>query len=409
MTHNSQINFFQRRQCEVLQTMIEGTCLQVGSPSFTLRGDIRTVPLSHQWLYLDNSFDTVIWSGGWESVGPYKQIFNELLRIARKKVIIVVNRSSGYRKRRQVETLTGFDTVKKLFWFMALISTYRFFNRAWPRWFDTILYYLSQLPLNCGPVIIAVKNKIIFSDYPQSQISIFVPVYNEENIIARDIRILDHVMKNTKWNYEIFIVNDASQDNTETAAQNLAQANSRVKVITFFSGPTRRENLAQAFKKANGDVVGFVDIDLISSLRFLPDLLYQVGQGYDIVSGSRYVPRAMIRRKPFRHFVSVIYNFTIRLLFNTKIADHMCGFKAFRRDVILKLVEELGYDDSLERGIFWDTELLIRARKNGYRIKEIPIWWIERKKSALHVKREAKSTRYILKFWKKLLFSKNMK
>ncbi|OGX26883.1 MAG: hypothetical protein A3D10_05635 [Omnitrophica WOR_2 bacterium RIFCSPHIGHO2_02_FULL_48_11] len=405
MTDNLQINFFQRRQREVLRSMMEGTCLQVGGQPAQLPGNIPVVAAAVHLPYSDDSFDMVIWREGWGSAGPYKQIFNELLRIARKKVVVVVDRHDGYRKRRQVETLTGFDEVRKLFWFMTPFRAYRFFFRPRPGWFDTILSCLAKIPFNRGPVIIAVKNKIVFTNYPQNKISLFVPVYNEQNIIARDIRILDHVMKNTKWDYEIFIVNDASRDKTESVAKNISRENPRVQVVTFMSGPTRRENLAQAFKKAKGEIVAFVDIDLISSLRFLPDLLYQIIQGYDIVTGSRYLPRAMIRRRPFRHFISVIYNFVVRLLFRTGIADHMCGFKAFRREVILKLVEEMGYDHSLERGIFWDTELLIRARRRGYRVKEIPIWWIERRKSALSVEREVKSTRYILKFWKKILFS----
>ena len=59
----------------------------------------------------------------------------------------------------------------------------------------------------------------------------------------------------------------------------------------------------------------------------------------------------------------------------------MCGFKAFKRKVILTLVEEMGYDKSLKRGVFWDTELLVRAIRHGYKIKEIPILWRERKKA----------------------------
>ena len=60
----------------------------------------------------------------------------------------------------------------------------------------------------------------------------------------------------------------------------------------------------------------------------------------------------------------------------------MCGFKAFKREVILTLVEEMGYDKSLKRGVFWDTELLVRAIRHGYKIKEIPILWRE---SALYI------------------------
>jgi len=76
----------------------------------------------------------------------------------------------------------------------------------------------------------------------------------------------------------------------------------------------------------------------------------------------------------------------------------MCGFKAFKKDVILKLVEDMGYDESLTRGIFWDVELLIRARRHHYTTREIPIWWKERKKSALNVNKEIKTIGYVLKF-----------
>ncbi len=85
-------------------------------------------------------------------------------------------------------------------------------------------------------------------------------------------------------------------------------------------------------------------------------------------------------------------------MFRTGIRDHMCGFKAFKRSVVLKLIDEMGYDTSLRRGVFWDSELLIRAVRHGYKIKEIPIWWRERNKSALFFKREIKSAKYILDF-----------
>lgn len=198
--------------------------------------------------------------------------------------------------------------------------------------------------------------------------------------------------------YEIFIVNDASADRTRTIAEKVALSNRNVKLLSYERGPTRRENLAASFKEATGEIIAFVDIDLVSSLRFLEDLVGQVVLCNDIVTGSRYMASSKIKRKPIRLILSILYNFCIRLLFRTHIRDHMCGFKAFKRDAILRLVKEMGYDESLRRGVFWDTELLVRACQHAYKIKEIPIWWRERHKSALYFKREVKALDYVLNF-----------
>lgn len=230
------------------------------------------------------------------------------------------------------------------------------------------------------------------------RLSIFIPVFNEEEIIDRDIKMIDYVIRKIPIDYEIFIVNDASEDKTEIIAEKIQQTNRKVMLLNYNIGPTRRENLAQSFKKANGDIIIFVDIDSITSLRFLPDLINGIIANYDIVIGSRYVIGSKIKRKPLRFILSILYNTGVRFIFRTNIHDHMCGFKAFKRDVILKLVEEMGYDRSLTRGVFWDTELLVRATRHGYKIKEIPIWWRERNKTALYFKREVKAINYIFRF-----------
>ena len=60
----------------------------------------------------------------------------------------------------------------------------------------------------------------------------------------------------------------------------------------------------------------------------------------------------------------------LRAVLGSKVRDHQCGFKAFRREPLLKLLDEV------EAGHwFWDTELLVRAQRRGYRVKEIPVLW----------------------------------
>lgn len=233
------------------------------------------------------------------------------------------------------------------------------------------------------------------------KISFFVPVFNEERILERNIKALDYILGKLPFDYEIFIVNDASKDKTEAISEKIRRENGKIKLLNYYVGPTRRENLAQSFKKAEGDIVAFADIDLVASFRFIPNLVNYIIEGYDIVAGSKYVAGAKIKRKPLRLFTSFIYNLGIALLFNTHIKDHLCGFKAFKKDVILKLVDEMGYDKSLQRGIFWDAELLIRAVRYGYRIKVIPIWVRDKNKTSLYFKREVKSLFYMVRFYSK--------
>lgn len=236
------------------------------------------------------------------------------------------------------------------------------------------------------------------------RISVFVPVFNEEKILESRVRIIEHAIKKLSIDYEIFIVNDASTDKTRIIAEEMARAGNKIRALACEIGPTRRENLAQSFKKASGGVVIFLDIDVIASLRALPDLLEGINSGYDIVLGSRYLPGSRIKRKPWRLVVSFLSNWFLRLVLGTGMRDHLCGFKAFKREVVLRLVNEMGYDETLKRGIFWDTELLARAKNHGYKIKEIPVWWKERRESRLYFRREIRALLYILKFARESYF-----
>ena len=147
-----------------------------------------------------------------------------------------------------------------------------------------------------------VKYKVSHETQRKHKVSIFVPVFNEEEIIDRDIKVLDYIIKKLPTESEIFIVNDSSKDKTKIIAQETERTNKKIKLLNYERGPIRRENLAQSFKRANGDIIVFVDVDLIASLRFLPDLINQIILGNDIVTGSRYVSGSKIKRNPFASY-----------------------------------------------------------------------------------------------------------
>lgn len=414
------LNFYFRYKRQLLESMIEGSCINVGCGSHIIKNAVNIDEGLPNLPYADNSFDTVICSDVLEHIGPHKQAIGELLRIAKKKIIITVpayrwlygkyDRLIGHKRRYYANDFAGFK-IAHLFWFLLPILFLRKLlglrHRPLPRVIDNFFFKLSKIHLNFGTTILAMKYKIAYETSKKHKLSIFIPIFNEEKIIDRDVKTIDYMIGKFPAEYEIFVVNDSSKDKTKIIAQKIEQTNRKVKLLNYEIGPTRRENLAQSFKKANGDIIVFVDVDLIASLRFLSDLINQIILGYDIATGSRYVSGSKIKRKPFRLIISRIYNMCIKFLFRTHIHDHLCGFKAFKKDVILNLVDGMGYDKSLTRGVFWDTEMLIRARRRGYKIKEIPIWWRERKKSALYFKRELKTIGYIFKFMIKLSKEKN--
>ena len=412
-------NFYFKYKKRFIESLIEGTCLNIGCGSYLVENALNTDKELSELSYPDNSFDTVVCSDGLEALGAHKQAVAGLMRIARKKIIISVpaykwlygeyDRRLGHKRRYEANDFSGFQ-VTYLFWFLVPVLFLRkLFNlrhRQLPRIIDNLLFEISKLRPGFGTTIIAVKNKISDEKRRLHRVSLFIPIFNEEKIIDRDIRAVDYVVGKMPQKTEIFIVNDASSDKTAQIAGKIEKSNKRVTLLNYSLGPSRRENLAQSFKQASGDIIAFLDIDLVGSLRFYQDLIDEVLAGSDIVTGSRYACGSKIRRKPFRLLISKAFNGVIRTVFKTGIKDHLCGFKAFRKEAILSLVEEMGYDRSLRRGVFWDTEMLIRARHHGYKIKEIPIWWRERKKSALYFKREVRSLLYIADFFFKFRHGK---
>ncbi len=139
-----------------------------------------------------------------------------------------------------------------------------------------------------------------------------------------------------------------------------------------------------------------MDMDIPVDLDSLKKLINSVKNSYDLSTGSRYLYRSTVKRSLWRHAISIIYNLFMKFYFGSMIKDHQCGFKAFKRNVILKLIDKLGYDSKFKRGWFWDVELLIRAQKYGYNIYEFPVQWKAGEKSTFNIKRELKMIPYIL-------------
>lgn len=205
-----------------------------------------------------------------------------------------------------------------------------------------------------------------------TSVEVVLPVYNEEQVLERNLSQLhDFLQKHLPWQWTILIADNGSTDRTPLLAQALAQKYPYVKAF-HLPQKGRGRALKQALLQSQADIVCYMDIDLSTDLQALPPLLQAIEEGYDIAIGSRLLPTSKVRRSLKREVISRLYNLLLRVTFGTKFKDAQCGFKALSRRAVLglvPLVQNLNW--------FFDSELLILAKRKGYRIQELPVSWVE--------------------------------
>lgn len=243
----------------------------------------------------------------------------------------------------------------------------------------------------------------------KNKISLFIPAYNAAQFIREDIKKVYNALLQLSDDFEIIIVDDNSTDKSYRFKRVIDKAKQiagkEIKYLSFNVGPSRRENLAASFYLAKYDIIGFIDADFSRCCDisyFLKAVNILKEQDADMVIGSRYIKGAKTKMRPMRRIFSFFYNLTLRLMFGSKIRDHQNGLKVFRRNSIMPIIEQMGYDDKFIRGWFWDAELLIRAQMKKLKIIEMPIEWHSSKYSTFDIRRELKCLKAIIQLKKEL-------
>ncbi|MFH2136498.1 MAG: glycosyltransferase [Patescibacteria group bacterium] len=209
------------------------------------------------------------------------------------------------------------------------------------------------------------------------KILIAVPAYNEESILAENAtKIYNFLKKNIAEEWQIIIADNNSTDRTGEIGKNLEKNLSEIKYLNI---PEKGKGRAirAAWENAAADVYVFMDADLATDLSSLPALLAAVGkENYDIASGARFHKNSKVQRSLLRKFISKIYRFVLRLSLGLKTKDTPCGFKAVNHKVVKNILPQIKNNEW-----FFDTEMIILAEKQNYKINEIPIIWTEHKKT----------------------------
>lgn len=220
---------------------------------------------------------------------------------------------------------------------------------------------------------------------PQTiRVDAVIPVYNEQHVLERSISTLHaYLTGHLPYDWRIRIADNASTDDTLRVAQHLATRMERVEVL-HLDQKGRGRALRAAWLGSPADVVSYMDVDLSTDLAaYYPMIRAVAEQGYDVATGRRLGRGARVEgRRPLREITSRGYNVIIKAGFGTRFTDAQCGFKAVSRraaDALVPLIRDNNW--------FFDTELLILAEKKGYRVRQIPVQWVDDPDSRVNVSR----------------------
>jgi len=186
--------------------------------------------------------------------------------------------------------------------------------------------------------------------------------------------MLEDATRAIEENFTLLIAEDGS--NSRATVDELKAKYSNIIHIQHDERLGRGKALREAWKMVQGDVYVYVDVDLATDLtkfNAYRNLILLQNQ-FDLVTGSRYISGSTMNRPTLRKTASTTYNWLVRFLFHTGVHDHQCGFKSFSR----RLVERLAVE-AKSNSWFWDTEVIVLAKRMGFGTKEIQIDWEEKK------------------------------
>lgn len=199
-------------------------------------------------------------------------------------------------------------------------------------------------------------------------IVVTIPAYNEEKTIGILVSNIHKIMKSKGYNYKVLVLDDGSSDKTARVAKS-------AKAVVY-SHP-KNYGLAETFRteiekslELGADVIVHIDADMQYQANEIPKLVDEIKKGYDLVLGSRFMGKIeympLVNRLGNKAFSRVISQIA-----ETKISDAQTGFRAFTKDFAKKVIIRSDHT--------YTQEQVIRAAKEKFRIKEVPIYFARRK------------------------------
>ncbi len=194
------------------------------------------------------------------------------------------------------------------------------------------------------------------------EISLFLPAYNEQEVIADTISNADKILKKIATKYEILVVNDGSTDDMAKVVNGIAKKNKNVRMITHRPNRGYGGAIKTGLYKSKYELISFIDadgqFDFVEISKFLPYI-----DDHDLIIGYR-----QDRADPFiRKFTAFLLKIWNLFWFRFWVKDTDCGFKVVHRRVVK------GIEPLITESAITETEFLIRSKRAGFKFKQVPV------------------------------------
>lgn len=228
----------------------------------------------------------------------------------------------------------------------------------------------------------------------RSELSLVLPCFNEAALFNGSVEKIIATLGNSRYAFEIIFVDDASHDGTQTLIEKVCRKYAFARAIYHPKNTGRGRTVADGIRAAKGKVVGYIDIDLEVPPVYIPEAVDLVlNRHADVVIGQR------IYRTTFtsiiREVLSRGYRSLAATLVDTGGLDTESGYKFFNRTKILPIIRKIKH-----QGWFWDTEVIVFAKRAGLHITELPVLFMRRtdKKSSVRIFHDMID--YLISLWR---------
>jgi glycosyltransferase involved in cell wall biosynthesis len=224
------------------------------------------------------------------------------------------------------------------------------------------------------------------------ELSVVLACYNEAEVLEASFREIRDTLEEMKRPYEVLFVDDLSRDGTRALIEKIVKENPGLdlRVLLHDLNKGRGQTVTDGFRAARAPIAGYLDVDLEVHCRYIPSLVRAIERGADVATVRRIY--AFQLGSLDRYAMSRGYSFLVRRLLGVDFRDTETGFKFFRRETVLPVLDEIA-----DPGWFWDTEFMVRAGRRGLRIEEVPGAYLRRYDKTSTVRGLKDSLRYFAK------------